>query len=323
MKLTIKSLLFTLFSIFILMLAFALYEAMLSMKTIETKSKNLQKEEAKSKDVLKFKNDFFKMTGLTHEMILNPSIEEKRDRKESVYTLIEQMKIKISEFKKEENDEGEKLLDQLQQELQDFQQQVSKDYQLLANRQTILERNSSPILTDEQAGALTDQVKRVEYRIDQYQGFITKSYKQSIEESGKAVDDFSILIFTFLGILFAFGWVVLLSIFWFTYSVVGGEPSTIKDMTRKMTEGDLSAKFPDDTKGIFHSVKLLQQTLLEVASNAENIAKGDFSLEIRPQSPNDQLGNSLAKMIMTLSELSTVTEEISKGNFDASRHLDT
>ncbi|MEI6901450.1 MAG: hypothetical protein WCL00_16355, partial [Bacteroidota bacterium] len=280
MKLTIKSLLFSLFSVFILMLIIGLYLSLSSMNKIETQSKLLLEKEMKSKEILKIKNDFLKISGLANEMILYPNIEEKRDKKESVYNSIGQMNVNISELKKREIEEGEKILEQLQQELDEFQKQVNKDYQLLVNKQTMLERGGSSLLTDEQTGELSDQVKKVENGIDQYQGFIKKSYENSIAESNKVFNDLRALILTFLGILFLFGWVVLISVFWFTYSIVGGEPSTIKDMTRTMTEGDLSANFPDDTKGIFHSVKLLQKTLLEVAFNAENIAKGDFSVEI-------------------------------------------
>jgi signal transduction histidine kinase/CheY-like chemotaxis protein len=119
-----------------------------------------------------------------------------------------------------------------------------------------------------------------------------------------------------LGIIFlAFGIGLVLVILRFVYTQVGGEPVEIRGITKKITEGDLSGTFPAETKGIFSSVKILNETLSIVAKNAEAIANGDFTVKITPQSETDQLGNSLAKMTRTLTDLQKVTEEISHGNF--------
>ncbi len=124
-----------------------------------------------------------------------------------------------------------------------------------------------------------------------------------------------------LGVIFlAFGIALVLIILRFVYTQVGGEPVVIREITKKITEGDLTGTFPTETKGIFSSVKILNETLSVVAKNAEAIANGDFTVKIAPQSETDQLGNSLAKMTRTLTDLQKVTEEISKGNF--ARRLD-
>jgi len=119
-----------------------------------------------------------------------------------------------------------------------------------------------------------------------------------------------------LGLIFlGFGIALVIIILRFVYTQVGGEPVVIREITKKITEGDLSGTFPKETKGIFSSVKILNETLSGVAKSAEAIANGDFSVKVVPQSETDQLGNSLAKMTRSLTEMQKVTEEISRGNF--------
>ncbi|MCX6276878.1 MAG: response regulator, partial [Bacteroidetes bacterium] len=172
---------------------------------------------------------------------------------------------------------------------------------------------------------------------DQYESKIIQSLDDAAKQSGetlalyidmkKAEIAASILqtrntinvneyVIYFLGVAFlTFGIMLVIVILRFVYTQVGGEPVEIRTITTRITEGDFSFKFPLITKGIFTSIKILNQTMSEVALNAQSIANGDFTVKIIPQSESDQLGNSLAKMTRTLMDLQKVTEEISQGNF--------
>ncbi|MEI7663365.1 MAG: response regulator, partial [Bacteroidota bacterium] len=316
MKLTIKSLLAILFSSFILILIFACYEGITAIGTINNQSTNILEREV-NKNILAWDilNDQKTISGKVQEMILTPSAEGKRDLKEQLIISFREANAKISDLKRVEDPSGKELLDRVKKAIDDYQSLVYKEY--ARTYENILKGTAANNRVEEEVSLVTRDVSgKVEDLLKEF--VLQKNTNVDIarKQASQAISTLKLFIILFIVVLFLFGLVVLISILWFVYSVVGGEPGVIKDMTGKITEGNLNLKFPPETKGIFNSIRILQETLLAVANKAENIAGGDFSVEIIPQSEDDQLGNSLAKMTRTLSDLGTVTEEISQGNFD-------
>ncbi|MFZ4522954.1 MAG: response regulator [Bacteroidales bacterium] len=312
MKLTIKSLLAGLFLTFTIMLIVALALALNSLGKVDHQANGIiDNEYAKSTmawDIIRAQKT---LVTIEREMILTSSPERRRDLKEEFLLTFKENDSKLTELMRMEDASGKQLLSDIRQSFFEFQKLLNEEY-----IRVTLPSAKNDIASTPQNQSTLDISLKLEDLLTQFLELKTANIEQARSLSNGNISSFSIGIISFFVILFLFGVVVLVSILWFVYSMVGGEPGVIKDMTARITEGNLSVKFPAETKGIFNSVKILQQTLLQVANKAENIASGDFSVEITPQSENDQLGNSLAKMTRTLSDLGKVTEEISQGNFD-------
>ena len=316
MKLTIKLLLFSLFTFFLIMLGVSLFIGLRSLETINKQANGLIDHEfAKSLMVGDILRDQKIIAGFEREMILTSSPERKRDLKETYILAYNDADLKLAELLRMEDPEGKAILEKVKQSFSEYKNLINKEYLWSMEK----EQKGNVVLNqkiEEESQLTQDASKKFEDLLLQLEEHINSEVNIAGNQTNESISYQKTLVVFFIVILFLFGLVVLFSVLWFVYSIVGGEPGVIKEMTGKITEGNLSVKFPLETKGIFNSIKILQQTLLLVANKAENIASGDFSVEIIPQSENDQLGNSLAKMTRTLSDLGKVTEEISQGNFD-------
>ena len=324
MKLNLTLVLSTLFSCFILMLIFGGYQATSYVNNLDSKTNSLVETEfviaQVAADVKKQKELIDINSG---NMILNSSPLVKMELKEKIDKGLDQTGFNIDRLIRMEDPEGRSLLEQMKMAFNDLSRTIGRAYTVSAKTlKPIKGKNSSEINQNEESldQALTASSKKVDELLVKY---IDQNDKQLETNEKLVISSFSSvkqLIIIFVIILFVFGIIVFISVMRFVYSQVGVEPVLLRDITRKITEGDLSFEYPQVTHGIYSSVKVLNQTLREVAENAQRIANGDFSVEIKPRSENDQLGNSLKKMVETLTELQIVTKEISQGNFG--RHLE-
>ena len=78
-------------------------------------------------------------------------------------------------------------------------------------------------------------------------------------------------------------------------------------IAERITVGDLSVKVPADTRSdevgmLVRAFASMTQSLRTMADAAEQIAAGDLLLTIKPQSPDDVLGNAFARMTENLRE---------------------
>ncbi len=315
MKLTIKSLLSILFSVFIFMLAIAIWYALTLLGSIDKKANRIfDSEFVKTKACWELINNQKTIAGLEREMMLTGSIERKRDLKEGYIRIFNETFSRLIELSQSEDATGREMIEKVKLNFYEYQGLINKEY-LGSIEQTAAGKVASGQIEELQQKT-QDCSKKLEDLLIRFAREKNDLIEIEQNQANESVSSLKSAVIIFIIILFIFGIIVFVSILWFVYSMVGGEPTVIREMTRKITEGDLGVRFPTETKGIFNSIKVLQQTLLGVANKAECIAGGDFSVEIIPQSENDQLGNSLAKMTRTLSDLGTVTEEISQGNFE-------
>ena len=315
MKITIKSLLATLFASYIVLLICAFIFARNSVGEIGTFASRVFDHEGNNSKIWEIIRDYHVIEGNEREMILTPSPERKRDVKGFCIQAFDRTFNKLNSLESTADSSELSMIEELRISFADYQKMINNEFEWSLDKAI-------------KGGAGFSQEEEKERKLTQHSSEKTESLLLKFAKWNQAkidltkknsfgsVSSVELYIIYFFLLMFGFGLIVLFSILWFVYSVVGGEPSLIKEMTQKITEGNLTLKFPAETKGIFNSIKVLQQTLLGVARKAEGIAGGDFSVEIVPQSENDQLGNSLAKMTRTLSDLGNVTEEISRGNFD-------
>ena len=321
MKLKIKNILYVLLTLFALMLIGAMFLSKDRLIGIENQIFSIVDTHAARtalvSDIIRDK------AGIEADMTLMNYLvrsEEIRGLKNRIDRNFEEISSKLEDLKKIENDEGKLQIRKITDHFSIYSGEVNNRYLEIFYRQEsaghvigVPEDKIDPIHHKQ---SVIDASKAVDGALDQYFDLKKAETAGAIAETRKTIDINEIVIYIFGVFFFTFGIMVFIVVLWFVYSQVGGEPAEIRMITKRITEGDFSHQFPVTTKGIFASIKILNQTLNEVAGNAERIAGGDFKVKIVPQSGTDQLGNSLSKMTETLLELQKVTEDISKGNFD-------
>lgn len=127
-------------------------------------------------------------------------------------------------------------------------------------------------------------------------------------------------IIVVLGVTF-FSTVVIFLTISFTKKIVS-PISQITEWGKKLAIGEVYEKkitAPDNEIGklvdIFESIADSNKT---IASQADNIAKGEFQFVVTPRSENDSLGNSLKAMTESLQSVSEAVENVAEGNLNVS-----
>ncbi|WP_232847198.1 CHASE3 domain-containing protein [Shewanella nanhaiensis] len=114
---------------------------------------------------------------------------------------------------------------------------------------------------------------------------------------------------------------------WLTRHVMellGGEPTYIAHIAKKVAEGDLSMNLQSsgEDRGIFAEMKRMMASLNEKVGLAERIAKGELDQSISLASERDSLGIALRDMTENLNEVlgqtQTASDEISQGSTSVS-----
>ncbi|MEI7724502.1 MAG: response regulator [Bacteroidota bacterium] len=326
MKLTIKTILYGLLALLIVLIVGGMVLA--EKKLIKTEDNifgffyRYKHGHELTSDLLRNKEVIDAELGL---LKLIPLPEEKRELKSSIDKKIEESVQHLDTLLKSEDiAENKQYILRIKLAMADFTKKLNQGYLYLyytpsSAGKTDL-RYSGPNDAAKLFLAIDDASVLLDSSINKYNELKKAESDDFAAENKTEITNNGYVILLLGAIFLAFGIALVLIILRFVYTQVGGEPVDIREITKKITEGDLSGTFPKETKGIFSSVKILNETLSVVARNAESIANGDFTVKIIPQSETDQLGNSLAKMTRTLTDLQKVTEEISKGNF--ARRLD-
>jgi len=130
---------------------------------------------------------------------------------------------------------------------------------------------------------------------------------------------------TFLGTLTAivFGIFVALWLTGYVMNLLGGEPSYIAQMAKKVAEGDLSIDINKDEadQGIFAEMKVMVATLQEKTDLAQQIAAGNLNLKVSLASKEDSLGLAFQEMINNLNDVLGQTQQASVEIADASNSV--
>ncbi len=102
-----------------------------------------------------------------------------------------------------------------------------------------------------------------------------------------------------------------------TRKQIGGEPSDIAEVARRVSAGDLTMKFTstESEESIYSSVKKVVENLREVSNITNNIAKGDLSTRIEVKSSNDLLAISINQMIENFKNIINQAQVIAKGDY--------
>ncbi|MCJ8340739.1 MAG: CHASE3 domain-containing protein [Pseudomonadales bacterium] len=108
----------------------------------------------------------------------------------------------------------------------------------------------------------------------------------------------------FFGSVFAILMGVLLV--YFTTRIITRPIVEINNLTKKVARGDLTQRIEyissDEIGDLAQSINLMVNTLNDIATQADAIANGDFSIEIKQKGRNDKLGLALNEMKNQITE---------------------
>ncbi|MDP2089335.1 MAG: response regulator [Flavobacteriaceae bacterium] len=82
-----------------------------------------------------------------------------------------------------------------------------------------------------------------------------------------------------------------------------------KIASREFAIEKLEDKTKDELKPIFNSLININESFREVTENANNVASGDYAVDLTPRSDKDILGNALKKMTRSLRETTAANEK--------------
>ena len=82
-----------------------------------------------------------------------------------------------------------------------------------------------------------------------------------------------------------------------------------KIASREFASEKLEDKTKDELKPIFNSLININESFREVTENANNVASGDYAVDLTPRSYKDTLGNALKKMTRSLRETTAANEK--------------
>ena len=93
---------------------------------------------------------------------------------------------------------------------------------------------------------------------------------------------------------------------------LGEDPSVIEGVVKKISLGNLEIQFSKEQhklEGVYASVFNMVQALKLKSENLNKIAKGDLTVNIKRNSENDELGNSMLEMVGKLSNIMSEVRE--------------
>jgi len=250
-------------------------------------------------------------------MILDQLQDSKKEYKTKADRSISEINLKIDQLLKSEDKEGANSLKEVRHALNEYSDLVYKIYLKITGESGFRNQiDKSGQENDQTVVLLSRASENFEEAIEQYKIQKQKIINATVVLSDNSVTYLNTVIFCFGIFLFVFGGMMYFIMYRFIYREVGGEPWKIREITNRMTEGDLDIDFSENTKGVYNSVENLNITMREVAANAETVANGNFMVQPTLRSEKDQLGNSLLKMTRSLIDLQKVTQEISNGKFN-------
>ncbi len=130
-----------------------------------------------------------------------------------------------------------------------------------------------------------------------------------------------LLIFLSMIVSVVISIVVAVVIFLNLLRQIGGEPRDIALITRRVSEGDLTMAFDKLGTGMYSSIRLMVETLREVAEITNNIAKGDFARRVRVKSEKDLLAVSINQMIDNFKTIINQAKIIARGDYNVNINL--
>ncbi|MHB1107637.1 MAG: response regulator, partial [Lutibacter sp.] len=150
---------------------------------------------------------------------------------------------------------------------------------------------------------ITDIMERI---IDRNEKSMADDKIKSVERYESSLNLIIILIISGLIIAIAISYWIIQGI---TKRISFIAKEAEKIASREFTIEKLEDKTKDELKPIFNSLININESFREVTENANNVASGDYAIDLTPRSDKDILGNALKKMTHSLRETTAANEK--------------
>jgi CheY-like chemotaxis protein len=150
---------------------------------------------------------------------------------------------------------------------------------------------------------ITDIMERI---IDRNEKSMADDKIKSVERYESSLNLIIILIISGLIIAIAISYWIIQGI---TKRISFIAKEAEKIASREFTIEKLEDKTKDELKPIFNSLININESFREVSENANNVASGDYAIDLTPRSDKDILGNALKKMTHSLRETTAANEK--------------
>ena len=204
MKLTIKSLLATLFTFFCLMLVVALYYGLSSVGKTDHQAVGLVNSEfSKTVTVWEIIRDQKTLAGYEREMMLSASPELKRDLKDNYVQAFREIRAKISDLAQAEDSSGKTMLEKVKLALGEYQALINREY-LWSSEKAL---KGTTVLSQQEAldsQATQDASRKLEEMLGDFAKQKNKDLAAAREKSSMLTGFLKMAVVVFISALFLF-----------------------------------------------------------------------------------------------------------------------
>ncbi len=236
-------------------------------------------------------------------IILEKDPIQKDYYKNRIYKSLETIDIKTNELQELVEGKGVIFLDKFKT--------IWTDYKIALNEIILLSIKNE----DEEAFKLSIEkgLKARDTAIDELDNIIAKNQlsMENVKEENNA--NYNTAISLIIVLIIASILVAIIISYWIIQSITkriyGVAKEAEKIASREFTNDKLEDSTNDELKPLFNSLVSVNESFREITENANNVASGDYAVDLTPRSDKDILGNALRKMTRSLRETTSANEK--------------
>ncbi|WP_339703353.1 response regulator [Algoriphagus aquimarinus] len=223
--------------------------------------------------------------------------------KDRIYKALETIDTKTSELDELVDDKGKVILNEFKTSWTDYKSDLNQIILLAMKNE------------DEQAFKITIDkgLKIRDAAITQIERLIDKNEKSMENDKIENNANYNAALNTIIALIIAGILLAIIISYWIIQSITK-RISVIAKEAEKIASREFTNDKPEDNtndelKPIFNSLISVNESFREVTESANNVASGDYEVDIIPRSDKDTLGNALKKMTRSLRETTAANEK--------------
>ncbi len=237
-------------------------------------------------------------------IVLETNLVQKNNYKDSIYARLDAIDKKTKELEKLVDGEGIIFLREFKNTWESYKPYLSNIIALAMKNESVeafkISNDKGKYLKDASIGHLQRIIDKNAKSMQIAKTENNSSYDASI---------YLMIALIILGILLA----IIIS--WWIIQIIIQRISEVAQVAEKIASrvfanDKLEDNTNDELKPIFNSLINVAKSFREVTEHANNVALGDYAIELTPRSDKDTLGNALKKMTRSLRETTAANEKL-------------
>ena len=236
-------------------------------------------------------------------IILEKDPVQKDYYKDRIYKALETIDTKTSELDELVDDKGKVILNEFKTSWTDYKSDLNQILLLTMKNQ------------DEEAFKISiDRGLKVrDAAITQLERLIDKNEKSMENDKIENNANYNAALNLIIALIIASIILAIIIFYWIIQSITKRISVIAKEAekiaSREFTNDKLEDNTNDELKPIFNSLISVNESFREVTESANNVASGDYEIDIIPRSDKDTLGNALKKMTRSLRETTAANKK--------------